>query len=194
MVKSNLLILLLVTAFPSAPSAEADTPPPPMDSWQQVVRNSPYWVSQGVYKNLTTIRRWVLAGEAYCEDKQRHILFDRRATFLGYIPNAADAQTTQATLNQRRKTLAAEGRTDGWAPGGTEYSGYPFALSCNQPDAQLAIAMARYRGTDTSARLWGTWDGMSIGQRQKKCRCMKPYNSYMKTDAAKAASACRPRY
>ena len=163
MLKSKILLQLLTAALMSPAVAADDEQPQPPESWQHVVRDSPYWVSKGVYDNLLTIRRWVLTGESFCEVKQRHILFDRRATFLGYISNSEDAETTQASLNQQRKSLAEEGRTDRWIAGGLEYSGYPFALSCDQPDAQLAIAMARYRGTDTSARLWGTWDGMRIG-------------------------------
>lgn len=168
MLRPNALFLLLTVTLLSQAVVADDAVPPPLESWQQVVRNSPYWVSRGVFDNLITIRRWVLAGESFCEVKQRHIVFDRRATFLGYIPDAEDAEATQAKLNQHRKTLAKEGRTDSWVAGGLEYSGYPFALSCNQPDAQLDIAIARYLGTDTSARLWGTWDGMRIGTEDEQ--------------------------
>src|SRR5690606_10668180 len=131
-------------------------------NWQEVVRNSPYWVSQGVYNNLVNLRRWVLKGEGYCERKNRHILFDRRATFLGYLEDSESIATTQAQLNHERRRLAEAGRVDYWTPGDDGQIGYPFALSCNQPHAQMEHALARYTGEDTSARLWGTWDGMSI--------------------------------
>lgn len=168
MLKPTILVLLLTAVLLPHAVAAGDEQPQPLENWQHVVRDSPYWVSRGVYDNLITIRRWVLAGESFCEDKQRHILFDRRATFLGYISNAEDARTTQANLNEQRQTLAEEGRADSWVAGALEYSGYPFALSCDQPDARLEIAMARYRGTDSSARLWGTWDGMRVGTDEEQ--------------------------
>ena len=34
--------------------------------WTAIVRASPYWVSQGVYQNILTIRRWVLKESGYC--------------------------------------------------------------------------------------------------------------------------------
>lgn len=136
---------------------------PPLDSWQQVVRGSPYWVSQGVFANLTTIRRWVLMRESYCEQPGRHILFDHRARFLGYLDDDNTEVETQTSLNRLRKKLAADEVVDQWTPGAAGVAGYPFALSCNQPEAHLDIALARYTGREKSARLWGTWDGMRIG-------------------------------
>ena len=50
-----------------------------------------------------------------------------------------------------------------WVAGELGGIGYPFALSCKQPHARLAEALARYIGEDEEARLWGTWDGMRIG-------------------------------
>ncbi|WP_236744516.1 hypothetical protein [Marinobacter similis] len=52
------------------------------DDWTQVVRSSPYWVSQGVYSNVLTIRGWVLKETGYCANADRHILFDMRGQFL----------------------------------------------------------------------------------------------------------------
>jgi hypothetical protein len=134
-----------------------------LDNWPQVVRNSPYWISQGVFDNLKTIRRWVLAEESFCEEPNRHIVYDRRGTFLGYIDNAQTADETQAKLDQLRQNLAKAGRVDYWVAGSSASSGYPFALSCFQPHAQLDDALARYSGEEAEAKLWGTWDGMRVG-------------------------------
>jgi hypothetical protein len=153
------LALLLATALPVA-AAKAT---PRVGHWQEVIRQTPYWESQGVHANLATIRRWVLQGESYCEDESRHILFDRRATFLGYVATTGDAAANQARLDALRAELAAGGRARAWAEGGPGGIGYPFALSCTQPDARLADALARYAGEEASALLWGTWDGMRIG-------------------------------
>lgn len=148
-------------------SAHADVPQP-MDSWQQAVRSSPYWISQGSYDNLVTIRSWVLKRQSFCEQPDRHILFDRRATFVGYVDDAKTSANTQALLNAQRAQLAKGNKVDGWAAGDEARAGYPFALSCDQPDAHLNTAIARYTGAEKSARLWGTWDGMRIGSRENK--------------------------
>jgi hypothetical protein len=170
-----ILLLSLSMLLPGGtgePAATAAAGVPPLDSWQDAIRQSPYWESQGVYANLTTIRRWVLAGEAYCSRQNRHILFDRRATFLGYVEDVRSVRAdgshralNQHRLDEHRQHLAATGRVDGWAPGEVGRIGYPFALSCRQPDARLDAALARYAGADPSATLWGTWDGMTIGSK-----------------------------
>ncbi len=147
-----------------ASDAVRSAAPPPVPSWQQVVRDSPYWVSRGVHGNLVTIRRWVLSGESYCEDENRHIFFDRRAAFIGWFANEDGREATQGRINAVREQMAADGRVDAWAVGGNGATGYPFALSCNQPDARLADNVARYTGDDADARLWGTWDGMRVGE------------------------------
>lgn len=103
------------------------------------------------------------AGESYCEDEDRHILFDRRAAFLGYVSTDSDVAANQARIDELRAQLAASGRTDGWVAGTAGGIGYPFALSCRQPDARLGDGLARYVGDDARSRLWGTWDGMRIG-------------------------------
>ncbi len=136
--------------------------------WQEVVRKSPYWVSKGAFNNLKTIRRWVLNSESFCEVKKRHILFDKSATFLGYVNDADSSEATQIKLNLERKKLAKESRASTWVEGAPDVVGYPFALSCDQPDAQLAVSLDRYFGVDKSARLWGTWDGMRIGDANHK--------------------------
>lgn len=159
---SGLLLCWLLLSFASP--AGAQTHPEPLEGWQDVVRQSPYWVSRGVFNNLVTIRSWVLSAHSFCDNKERHILFDRRATFLGYISNAENSEATQERLNRRRAQLAAEGRAEAWVPGAAGRIGYPFALSCDQPEADLTLSLARYTGKDESARLWGTWDGMRIGE------------------------------
>lgn len=153
-------LLLLAIAF----GAKGE---PAAEGWQKVVRTSPFWESQGAYNNLVTLRRWVLAGEGYCASNKRHIFFDRRATFLGYIDDGADIEATQQRLNQKRQALAEAGKVDHWVAGKSDQTGYPFALSCNQPHADLGAALARYSGKDASARLWGTWDGMRLGSPEQ---------------------------
>lgn len=165
--KSTLIhrLLLSCIAVAASPAGNAEVPAP-METWRQAVRSSPYWISKGSYDNLVTIRSWVLKQQSFCEDEDRHILFDRRATFLGYVPNGLTDKKTQALLNVYRAQLATSGKVDYWTPGHKGGAGYPFALSCDQPDALLSGAIARYIGKDESARLWGTWDGMRIGTRE----------------------------
>lgn len=146
---------------------ELEQAPPPLGHWQDVVRQSPFWVSQGVHENLTTIRRWVLRNQSFCGNPNRHILFDSRATFLGYLDNADTSEETQERINQRRAGLAVGGHVESWLPGGSGETGYPFALNCDQPDARLSESLARYTGEDDSARLWGTWDGMRVGSEDE---------------------------
>lgn len=162
--RSLILSVFILCVFSILGARVAAEPPEPLPGWQDVVRQSPYWVSRGVFDNLVTIRSWVLSGQSFCGDKERHILFDHRATFLGYVSNAEESEATQALLNTRRAQLAKAGRTEAWVPGAAGKIGYPFALSCNQPEADLTVSLARYTGRDESARLWGTWDGMRIGE------------------------------
>ena len=82
MLSQLLLWGVLAGVSPSAASAGR------VDNWLDVVRQTPYWESQGMASNLTTIRRWVLLSEGYCSKPQRHILFDRRGQFVGFIDNA----------------------------------------------------------------------------------------------------------
>ncbi len=159
-----ILFWTLLLALAPLQAEQREQVPAPRESWQLLVRESPYWVSQGVYDNLVTIRRWVLSGESFCEREDRHILFDRRARFLGYVSNAEDPAATQRLLNRKRAELMREGRVEDWVLGEPGRAGYPFALACRQPDADLNLSIARYTGVDESARLWGTWDGMRIGE------------------------------
>ncbi len=140
--------------------------PAPLPSWQDVIRQTPYWESQGVHANLATIRRWVLNSEGFCSgDQHRHILFDRRMHFIGYFSDPGDRDINQAKLNRERQRLAAVGKVAAWSAGAEGRMGYPFALSCYQPDARLAVALDRYTGEDPDARLWGTWDGLRVGSK-----------------------------
>ncbi len=171
-------LFLLMLAGPG-PADDTDTPlstgsdavaeaPAPLPRWHDVIRQTPYWISQGVHENLRTIRLWVLADQGFCENPDRHILFDVRATFLGYLDDGEDSDATQALLNDRRAALAAADTVDAWVPGGPGVVGYPFALSCDQPDARLQTSLDRYTGADEASRLWGTWDDLSIGTEDQQ--------------------------
>jgi hypothetical protein len=148
---------VLTAVFPSAAFAER------VENWLDLVRQTPYWESQGVSSNLVTIRRWVLLNEGYCGKPQRHILFDRRGRFLGYIDSADNAAATNRRLNEARERLAAEHRVADWSPGTDRSQGYPFALSCDQPYVDMNKAIERMLGSKEDYRLWGTWDGMRVG-------------------------------
>lgn len=147
--------------------ANASEPPEPEKDWVSIVRDSPYWVSQGVYENITTIRRWVLKERGFCSRQDRHILFDRRGQFLSYIDDGATREATQTLLNETRASLAAKGKVEDWAPGSLNDTGYPFALSCLQPHVNLSAAVDRYLGKTESDRLWGTWDDLSFATREQ---------------------------
>ena len=157
MLSQLLLWGVLTGVFPSVASAER------VDNWLDVVRQTPYWESQGVARNLITIRRWVLLSEGYCSKPQRHILFDRRGQFLSFIDNAKNSEATVRRLNEARERLAAEQRVADWSPGSDRSPGYPFALSCDQPYVDMNEAIARMVGSDKDYRLWGTWDGVRAG-------------------------------
>jgi len=135
----------------------------PLSGWQSAVSRTPFSESRGVHANLMTIRRWVLTGEGFCDKARRHILFDRRMRFLGYLSDPGGRAANQSRINKQRRRLAQANKVDGWAPGDEDRIGYPFVLSCHQPDAHLPDLVARYVGDDHSARLWGTWDGMRVG-------------------------------
>ncbi|MFC4257443.1 transglycosylase SLT domain-containing protein [Marinobacter lacisalsi] len=137
-------------------------PTAPVNDWQTIVRNTPYWSSQGVYNNVLDIRRWVLEESGYCADPERHLLFNHRGQFLGYTSNALTSEETQQRLNRLREKLAREGRASAWTPGADGTTGYPFALACDQPHARLEEARSRYLGDDPKARLWGRWDDLDF--------------------------------
>lgn len=151
--------LLAVTVPVAAQDTEAD--------WTEVVRSSPYWVSQGVYQNIVTIRRWVLSSSGYCSQPDRHILFDRRGRFLGYIDNGVSQLGTQRRINDARASMAQRGKAHTWIKGAPDVTGYPFALACDQPHAELGDAISRYLGNDPDARLWGSWDDLTFASPQQ---------------------------
>lgn len=154
-----LFVPLLVLAM-AAPTASANEP---VADWKDIVRSSPYWVSQGVYENIVTIRRWVLKETGYCSEPERHILYDMRGQFLGYMNDADSREKTQQQLNETRARLADSGRTDAWARGAPDTTGYPFALACDQPHVNVDEAVARYLGTQPEDRMWGAWDDLRFG-------------------------------
>lgn len=138
-----------------------------LDDWLDLVRDTPYSESQGVATNLATIRGWVLFGQGYCSEPARHILLDKRWRFLGYLENGATPQATLGRLNEARQRFAEQGRVNTWAPGTSDTTGYPFALSCDQPFADMDAAMARLTGSNPEYRVWGTWDGLVVGSREQ---------------------------
>ncbi|MFW5825246.1 MAG: transglycosylase SLT domain-containing protein [Marinobacter sp.] len=150
--------LLVLCALPALTRAD----PPPLEDWQAIIRSAPYWSSQGVYHNILDIRRWVLGESGYCADPQRHLLFDHRGRFLGYITDAESVEATQQRLNSLRQELAREGRATGWTPGDANTRGYPFAIACDQPHARLGKALDRYLGKTSATRLWGLWDDLDF--------------------------------
>lgn len=133
------------------------------EDWKTIVRDSPYWVSQGVYDNITTIRRWVLTESGYCSDQDRHILYDIRGRFISYMDDGETREATQAELNRTRESMVRRGQVDAWAKGEEGQTGYPFALACRQPHVDLTDSVARYLGTVPSELIWGTWDDLVVG-------------------------------
>ena len=144
------------------PLAAQETAEREQDDWTRVVRDSPYWISQGVYRNILTIRSWVLEETAYCKEPERHILFDMRGQFLAWMSNGNTREHTQARLNDTRRSLHESGRTEVWVPGSPDRTGYPFALACDQPHVNLDESVARYLGTLPADRIWGAWDDLSF--------------------------------
>ena len=134
-------------------------------TWLEIVRQTPHSDSQGVADNLVTIRRWVLLSESYCSNAKRHLLFDHRGRFLAYINDAENPTDTINRLNETRHRMVTENRAEHWRPGAMNETGYPFALACHQPFVDMNEAIARLTGSSEEYRLWGTWDGISVGTR-----------------------------
>ena len=134
-----------------------------LESWHEVIRQLPYYQTQGIFKNLSRIREWVLLGSGYCEGSERHLLFTASGEFLSYLADADSDSATQDKLNRVRRQLAASGRLQAWVPGSSRTIGYPFALACNTRHFDLQAALAGILGDDPANRLWGTWDGISVG-------------------------------
>lgn len=158
-----IFILTVIAPFPAQAEEDGATDETAETAgWTAIVRDSPYWVSQGVYQNILTIRRWVLKETGYCSSPERHILFDMRGQFLGWISNGADRATTQKRLNDTRQSLHEKGLTEEWIAGDADTKGYPFALACDQPHVNLDLAVGRYLGTRARDRVWGAWDDLSF--------------------------------
>ncbi|PCM44248.1 transglycosylase SLT domain-containing protein [Marinobacter sp. ANT_B65] len=164
------LTFILITSGQTSVLAEEGTiedEPAEAAGWTAIVRDSPYWASQGVYQNILTIRRWVLKEKGYCSSAERHILFDMRGQFLGWISNGTDRAATQKRLNDTRQSLHEKGRTEDWIAGDPDTKGYPFALACDQPHVNLDLAKDRYLGIQTRDRVWGVWDDLSFASREQ---------------------------
>ena len=151
------LVMFIVLILSNAPAKAYD--------WLQVIRALPYQYSKGFHSNLTTIREWVLFGKSFCEQSDRHILFNDRGRFLAYMDNKEDQQATQVKLNQTRQSMQQKNVVNRWVEGNKNQTGYPFALNCNQPHADIKVAIKRLLGHDKQDRLWGTWDGMAEGTK-----------------------------
>lgn len=154
--------IFILTATTATLAQEGEEIPAGDSDWTRIVRASPYWVSQGVFENILTIRRWVLKESGYCSSSGRHILFDMRGQFLAWLSDGDDREATQRRLNETRQSLYGKGRVETWVPGDAGQTGYPFALSCDQPHVNINEAIARYLGTLPGDRIWGTWDDLSF--------------------------------
>lgn len=151
--------MALALMRPAELRAEESQPPP----WLQVVRDTPYVFSEGLYDNLSTLRRWVLLGDGYCSEPQRHVLFDQRGRFLTWFDNLETVADNQRHLNRLREELYQAGEVHRWVAGSEGETGYPFALRCDHPHTNLGEALGRLLGLDPADRVWGTWDGMTAG-------------------------------
>ncbi|MGO1462265.1 MAG: hypothetical protein ACTHYN_15935 [Marinobacter sp.] len=160
-------ILVLLVQAPAGAEQNQEDSENTETGWTSIVRASPYWVSQGVYQNILTIRSWVLKESGYCSSPDRHILFDMRGQFLGWISNGDDSATTQKRLNDTRRSLHEKGLTDEWLAGDANTKGYPFALACDQPHVNLNLAVGRYLGSEAKDRVWGNWDDLSFATREQ---------------------------
>jgi len=162
MIKPVLGLMALVIGVSQAVLAE-DEETDLVAPWIQVVRDTPYVFSDGFHSNLSTIREWVLLGESYCADPDRHILFDHRGRFLTWFDNLDTVEANQERLNDVRQTLFEQDRVHRWIEGSSDQTGYPFALRCDHPHADIDEALARLTGARSEDRVWGTWDGMTAG-------------------------------
>lgn len=178
----RVLLLTLCCIGISAQARAAEEKP----HWLDVIRATPYWESRGVASNLATIRHWVLFGDSYCEEAQRHLLLDRRWRFLGYMNNTGSVAGNLTKLNTERQRLAEEERVPLWRAGNETQQGYPFALSCHQPYVDMPEAIVRLTGGDPDYRLWGTWDGMQIGAEDAPVSLITLFHAVYEYRAAQA--------
>ncbi|MBV1908999.1 MAG: hypothetical protein KUG78_06725 [Kangiellaceae bacterium] len=159
LLKKLLLVLFSVSACPCVHGLD--------DDWLTVIRQIPYQYSNNFHENLSTIRSWVLFEKGFCEKPNRHILFNSRAEFLAYIDNMDSKSETQQKLNDTRRQLVVDKRSPNWIVGSDQSIGYPFGLNCNQPHAKVEESFARLLGESESDKLWGTWDGLKAGTKDK---------------------------
>jgi hypothetical protein len=138
---------------------------PVQSDWLHIIREIPYQYSKNFHNNLSTIRQWVLLETGYCEQQNRHLLYNRRGEFLAYIENEWSKSATQEKLNETRLDLVKRSKVKQWIRGSEDATGYPFAFNCNQPHANIEQAINRLLGIKKSDRLWGTWDGISAGTK-----------------------------
>lgn len=159
---TRILLAVVVAALPwFASSATASVGK--AEAWTDVVRATPYWSSQGVYRNVLTIRSWVLNEASYCASQNRHIFYSMRGRFLGWSEDASTVAANQQQLNNTRHGMFKDGRSSAWAAGAMDVTGYPFALACDQPHVDLSGSIARYLGEKMEDRLWGAWDDIKVG-------------------------------
>ncbi len=148
-------VLPLALCMTAAPVYAAD--------WQSIIRALPYSYSLGFHQNLSTIRRWVLLENGFCDIADRHVLFDDRGSFLTFTDNGVDKAATQVKLNDIREQLQESAKVNRWMEGSDNTLGYPFALNCDQPHVNITDAIARLMGALPEDLIWGTWDGISMG-------------------------------
>lgn len=151
----SIIVILLGYAVAVGPAAAGN--------WQDVIRSLPYAYSKDYHRNLSTIRRWVLLENGFCDVAERHVLFNDRGVFLTFTDNAEDKETTQRLLNDVRAQLQQSGKVNRWIEGSESDIGYPFALNCHQPHVNVDEAFSRLVGDMPSDLIWGTWDGLSLG-------------------------------
>ncbi len=166
MIRTAFLVLTVVAFLLGSAGLAEESDSEAEAPWLQVIRDTPYVFSDGLYRNLSTIRRWVLLGESYCAEPDRHILFDQRGRFLTWFENLETVEENQQRLNELRQMLYQEDRAHRWVEGGAGEVGYPFALRCDHPHADLEAAMDRLLGRDPEYLVWGTWDGMTAGSEE----------------------------
>jgi len=154
---TGLFLVLLIGSSQKALSQE----------WHNLIRNSPYHFSKNFHRQISEIRQWVLFQQGFCSVKDRHVLFNRRGEFLSYHDNLKDSKSTQEKLNQIRKKLFDDKRVSQFIDGKKDSLGFPFALNCNQPHADVYSAMDRLFGVSKKDRLWGTWDGLKAGTKKQ---------------------------
>ena len=194
----QVFVLVLVLVSPTQ-AAQASTThksinkAQPSVEWTQVIRRLPYSFSKNFYQNFSTIRQWVLFEQGFCEVTDRHIFYNARGRFLGYMDNLESQQQTQKKLNQVRKAMFDAGKVKFLIPGSKHTIGFPFALNCNQPHANFKQSLARLRGDSKVDRLWGTWDGIAAGTKDKPISLIQLVNKVYRAKSKILKQPVKPR-